>query len=133
MSNRINNLNKMTRITKTNFKKAMDGSGGILAHIAKKLGVGRSAVTQYVQRHKDVQELLKEEEESINDLAESKLIQKINEGNTKMIKFRLVTKARNRGYIEKQEVEYTGEIRPTTIKIIKDEKRDNFETDTEAV
>jgi predicted transcriptional regulator len=103
----------MARITKTNFKKAMEGSAGILANIARKLNVSRSAVTQFVQNNPDIQEMLKEEEESINDLAEAKLIQKLNEADIHAIKFRLTTKAKNRGYIEKQEIDLN--LTPVTV------------------
>jgi hypothetical protein len=94
----------MVKITKTKFKKAMEGSAGILANIAKRLNVTRGAITLFVQRHKDIQELLDQEDESINDLAEAKLIQKLNDGDMKAIRFRLQTKAKNRGYVERQEV-----------------------------
>ena len=99
----------MAKINKTKFKKAMEGSGGILANIARKLNVSRSAVTQFVQKHEDIRDLLIQEDENINDLAEAKLITKLNEGDMQAIKFRLITKAKSRGYVERQEVEHSGE------------------------
>jgi predicted transcriptional regulator len=94
----------MAKITKMNFKNAVVGSAGILSNIAKRLNVTRSAVTQYVARNPDVLELLKEEDEGINDLAEVKLINKINDGDMRAIRFRLRTKAKHRGYIETQNI-----------------------------
>jgi predicted transcriptional regulator len=100
----------MARITKANFKKALKGSGGIYSHVARKLGVSRQAVSQYIQKNPELMELIQQEEESINDLAESKLITKLNEGDNQMIKFRLTTKAKDRGYVERQEIVNSGNL-----------------------
>ena len=99
----------MAKINKKNFIKAMEGSGGILANIARKLGVTRQAVSVFVQKNEDIQELLAQEEENINDLAEAKLVTKLNEGDMQAIKFRLTTKAKHRGYVERQEIDHSGE------------------------
>jgi predicted transcriptional regulator len=100
----------MARITKGNFKKALKGSGGIYSHIARKLGVTRSAITHYINKNPELREEINQEEESINDLAESKLITKLNEGDNQMIKFRLTTKAKDRGYVERQEIVNSGNL-----------------------
>ena len=99
----------MAKINKKKFVKAMEGSGGILANIARKLNVSRSAVTQFVQNHEDIRDLLAQEDENINDLAEAKLITKLNEGDMQAIKFRLTTKGKYRGYVERQELEHIGD------------------------
>ena len=100
----------MAKINKTKFKKAMEGSGGILANIARKLNVTRQAVSQFVQKHEDIRDLLAQEDENINDLAEAKLVTKLNEGDMTAIKFRLTTKGKNRGYVERQEIQNSGNI-----------------------
>jgi AcrR family transcriptional regulator len=99
----------MTKLNKRNVKKAIPGSAGILAHIAKRLNVSRATICLFVKKHADIRELLQEESERINDIAEAKLIQKIEEGDNHMIKFRLMTKAKDRGYFERQEVEHSGQ------------------------
>jgi predicted transcriptional regulator len=106
-------MTKMARINKKKFITAMVGSGGILANIARKLDVSRQAVSHFVQKNKDIQDLLAEEDEQINDLAEAKLITKLNEGDMQAIKFRLTTKAKHRGYIERSEINYSGETTTT--------------------
>jgi hypothetical protein len=53
---------------------------------------------------KAVKEAVKQSHENGLDLAESKLIEKINGGETTPILFYLKTKGRNRGYIERNEL-----------------------------
>lgn len=53
---------------------------------------------------KAVKEAVKQSHENGLDLAESKLIEKINGGETTPILFYLRTKGRNRGYIERNEL-----------------------------
>src|SRR6056297_93961 len=117
----------MARITKGNFKKALKGSGGIYSHVARKLGVSRSAVTQYINKNPELRELIQEEEESINDLAESKLISKLNEGDNQMIKFRLTTKAKDRGYVERSEIVNSGNLSLNHTNLTKEEKEELLE------
>ena len=59
-------------------------------------------------------------QESMTDLAESKLMQNIGKGKEASIFFYLKCKAKKRGYIERQEIEQVGEgaTRPTIINVI---------------
>ena len=50
-----------------------------------------------------MQVYLDEEHENMNDLAENKLYTKIDSGDFQAIKFRLSTKAKDRGYVERVE------------------------------
>ena len=93
----------MATINKSKFIRACKGSGGLRATVAKKLDVERSTVTRYLQRYPEMQVYLDEEHEKINDLAENELYKKITGGNFAAIKFRLGTKAKDRGYVERVE------------------------------
>lgn len=94
----------MVKITKKGMMEAIPGSAGILANIARKIGCDRSAVHAYVKKNPEFKELIRQEDEQVNDLAEAKLITKLNEGDMNAIKFRLMTKAKDRGYVERREV-----------------------------
>jgi predicted transcriptional regulator len=94
----------MTRITRDNFEKAVINTGGVKSSIAKRLKVSRSAITKYCDRNPWTEEVLNEEIEAINDLAENKLFELIVDKDYKAIKLRLTTKARDRGYVERQEI-----------------------------
>jgi len=84
----------MTRITRDNFEKAVINTGGVKSSIAKRLKVSRSAITKYCDRNPWTEEVLNEEIEAINDLAENKLFELIVDKDYKAIKLRLTTKAR---------------------------------------
>ena len=71
------------------------------------LAVNISRQTFYRMKEEDAifkQELL-DAEEAIIDNVETKLLSKINEGDTTSMIFFLKTKGKSRGYIERQEVE----------------------------
>ncbi|MBT7350802.1 hypothetical protein HN803_08570 [candidate division WWE3 bacterium] len=69
--------------------------------------IGISRQTFYKARKDDsnFRQELKDVEESIIDNVESKLLSKINDGDTTCMIFFLKTKGKDRGYIERQEVE----------------------------
>ena len=108
---------------------AIKGSGGIKATIANRLGVSRWTVDNYLARWKKVNDAYEEERESITDLAETKLIKEINDGNFPAIKFYLSTKGRDRGYVERQEQHIEANISGGLV--ILPPKENGHNTDTE--
>ncbi len=93
----------MTKIIrKSELKKAIEGSGGYISNIARRLNVDWHTAKKYIDRHK-LNGLLKIEDEKLNDIAEMKLVDKIKAGDTTAIIFRLKTKARDRGYVEQRD------------------------------
>jgi len=98
----------MAKISVNKFKAALPKSGGVRAVIAKTLGVDRSAVTLYLQRHPELLPLLEEQSDVIDDMAEYRLFEKIVAGDLNAIKFRLSTKGKNRGYVTKEEEDFQG-------------------------
>lgn len=87
------------KITEEKFKSAVKDSGGIITLIAQRLGVTRKALYEYIEK-KEFQSLINDEKESILDLAESKLLNKLNKDVDWAIKFILTTRGKHRGYIE---------------------------------
>ncbi len=99
----------MTKINLEKFKKALENTRGIKSLIARRLGVSRKAVYDYLNRVQKARELYEEEAQKTQDLAESKLNQKIKEGSIKAIKIALLKhkRGRERGYGYKQEIEHS--------------------------
>ena len=98
----------MTKITDKMMLKAIPNSGGILSHIAKKCGVSRVNLYNFLERNPKYREIIEQERESIIDMAESSLFLQAKEKQPWATKFILATIGKKRGYVEKQEMEYSG-------------------------
>lgn len=77
---------------------------GMIYIAAERLGCSAQTIKNYGARYISVREAMEQEDEQVNDVAELKLIQAIHEGEAWAVKYRLSTKGRSRGYIERQEV-----------------------------
>jgi transposase len=108
----------MVKITKQKFKDAVEGTGGILTHIAKNLGVSRKAVYDYMERFPETILLKDQEEEKILDMAEASLFQQTRNGEQWATKYLLATKGKKRGYIESREVKNETTLKGDGIKFI---------------
>ncbi|MEK0335833.1 MAG: hypothetical protein QQN41_00150 [Nitrosopumilus sp.] len=101
----------MARINKKRFKHACKGSGGVQTVIAKSIGVGRSAISEYLKKHPDMRKFVDEEGEQIIDVGEHHIDKEIVAGNTDVIQWALINrkKGKARGYGPRQEIEQIGE------------------------
>lgn len=110
-------------ITINKFKKAVEGTGGIMLSIANNLSVSRTAVYDFCNKYPEMMKLRRDEEEKIIDIAENGLFTKCKDKDPWALKYILSTKGKKRGYIEKTEqaIEHSGE----QIKIIIEEKEIN--------
>lgn len=108
----------MTRDTTSTIQQvihAIRGSGGIKTTIANRLGVSRWTVDNYLNRWATARKAYLEEVETIGDLAETEMIKLIRDGYWPSIQFYLKTQAKSRGYVERQEIEQSGDV---TIKVV---------------
>jgi hypothetical protein len=98
-------------------KKAIPGSAGVISVVAQKCQVTRQSMHRYFHKpkNKDLLELLEHERESLVDLAENKMATLINSGEFQPIKFLLSTRGRNRGYVQRQEVDISGKLKTHNI------------------
>src|SRR3990167_6226197 len=127
------------KIKTARFLKHVKDSGGILTIIAKRMGVDRSSLWEWLQKNPSMWEYVYTEREQIVDIAESKLIGKLNDSQDWAIKFVLgsTNRGKRRGYNEGPNVVVnTGENTGPTYKFVierPDDNRDAVETNTEAV
>ena len=128
----------MTKLSIKKFKLAVIGSRGIQNEIAKRCGVERSTITNYLTKRPELRILIEQEREKMIDIAEDELDKLIKCGSFKAIQLLLKTKGKNRGYVEKQEIEHSGGIEPITIsfqlpenveKFIKDQNNKSSDDD----
>jgi hypothetical protein len=84
--------------------EAIRESRGFVSTISKRLGCERTYVYRLIEKYPTAKEALENEREGNKDFAEGKLMQQIDAGNITAIIFYLKTQAKNRGYVEKQEI-----------------------------
>lgn len=94
-----------TRYAKVPFEtvaKAYEKSAGNLSLCAKAVGIDRRTLDRWRKKYPELDSMMRDAEESLIDLTESRLMQAINDGNLTAIIFYLKTKGKSRGYIEGQ-------------------------------
>ncbi len=92
------------RYNKRTVLQAIEGSGGIVSAVAKRLGCGWITAQRYIQRWPETQEAFQSERERILDLAETTLYRAIQEGDAQAAKWLLSRLGRHRGYGDHVEV-----------------------------
>jgi hypothetical protein len=83
---------------------ACEGTGGIMTLVATKLGCDRTTIWRYAKRYPTVRQALRQADEAMTDVAEAKAGKLIKAEYWPAIKYRLQTKGKDRGYIERTEV-----------------------------
>lgn len=95
-------------ITVAQAIEAIDGSGGYVSVIARRLGCSQRNVYKLRNKHASIEEALEEERAKQLDFAEGKLQEQIKSGNTTAIIFYLKTQGKDRGYVERVEQRHAG-------------------------
>jgi len=111
----------MAKVTRKQVLTAIEGSGGIILQIARKLNIDWHTAEKYIQTWESTRQAYRNEKEKILDLSESVVIQDIKNEVVGTAKWYLTRKGKERGYAERREL--TGEdgepIQITGINIIK--------------
>ena len=106
-----NNTNKdsnRTKRTKSNKKRFLEILKDKDCHISKACegaNIGRRTYYEWIEKDKDFKDECDSVQESLIDLAENHLLQKIKKGDITAIIFYLKTKGKKRGYDEKHQIE----------------------------
>lgn len=96
---------KQVQLTIEQYEDALRKAGGFISYAAKSLNVSPSAVTQRVKANEHLQQVLREVKDSYLDLSEAALLKKIKAGDLGAICFYLKCQGKDRGYVEKQQIE----------------------------
>ena len=102
----------MARTNKIQQKKkalleALEKTLGVVTSACKLVGVDRTTFYKYLKEDEDFARQVKELENVSLDFVESKLFKQIENENVAATIFYLKTKGKNRGYIEKQQIEHS--------------------------
>ena len=108
------------KYSKQQMIDALAESMGMISPAARKLGCSRTTIRRYLAEYPEIAEAIEDANEEVNDIAELKLLDAIKRGEAWAICFRLKTKAKNRGYVEKAELTGTNGA-PIKIKLVYDE------------
>lgn len=101
----------MTKLSRKKVEEALKNSFGVFSVIAQRCKVERSTITDFFHKHPDLRAKAEAERDKIVDIAEIKLNQKLNEGDSTLIWKVLSTKGKNRGYEErKEQINITNEV-----------------------
>ncbi len=101
MSGQITQVKKRNGFTAQQCIEAVKDSGGFMTTIANQLGCTRSYVYQLEKKYVTFAQAIEDEHERQKDRTEHKLFEAIEDGNMTGIIFYLKTQAKDRGYIEK--------------------------------
>ena len=107
---RTRKVTPQRRLTSNLLKKGIENSFGNVTTIAKNVGCERKTIYAWLDKSRDLQIQFDLEREKIIDLAENKLVENLNHGETSSIHFVLKTLGRNKGYYEKQEIQETNSL-----------------------
>lgn len=95
---------------------------GVITHACKIAEISRETHYRWLREDENYKQWIEEIPELTLDFAENALYKLINSGNVAATIFYLKTKGKHRGYIEKQEVEYSGNPFEISVNIPKEVK-----------
>ena len=114
---------KTPRISDETLIELIGKYKGFVTAVCKAANMSRQNFYKRMHKSIEIQDALSNAREEIIDMAESKLIRLIEDLNPQAIMFALKTIGRDRGYIEKQEIDQTQKV----INIIEVPKLDAYE------
>jgi len=96
---------KSTNIKKKQFLEVFEKKAANITLTCKAIQIDRKTYYNWYNNDEEFRQKVDEVRESLIDFTESKLMELIQEGNVVAILFFLKTIGKNRGYVEKQEIE----------------------------
>jgi len=99
------------RISRQRIATAIPGSGGVISMIARRTGYSWHAVRDVIDADAELLQMLRDEHEAVDDMAEATLIGKIRDGDESVARWWL---ARRRRQIFGESVDVTSGGNPLT-------------------
>lgn len=101
-------------LTKKAFLDAYAKTFGNKTQSCKAVDISRQTLYNWLQNDPEFKAQIEniEPDELLLDFVESKMVQKINDGDTAVLIFVAKTKGKKRGYVERQEIEQTNNLPP---------------------
>jgi len=96
---------------------ALEQSLGVVTTACKNTDIPRSTFYSWMNDDEEFAKQVMSIQDITLDFAESQLFKQIRDNNTAATIFYLKTKGRNRGYVERQEVQHSGEIKEVVVNV----------------
>jgi predicted DNA-binding transcriptional regulator AlpA len=109
------NKNNKIQHTKKALLEALEKSLGVVTTACKQVGIDRTTFYRYYKEDLEFKKQVDVRSNVAIDFAESQLFKQIQSGNPTSTIFYLKTKAKKRGYVERQEIEMGGDIKSEII------------------
>jgi hypothetical protein len=110
--------------TKNALIESLKQTLGVVTSACKIVGVDRTTFYKYLNEDELFALQVKDIQDIAIDFAESKLYEQIKDNNTTATIFYLKTKGKSRGYVERQEIEHSGEIKEVIVNVNRNEIKD---------
>lgn len=104
-----------TRLQKAELIKAIEGSSGIIATIAKRCNCSWHTAQNAIFTIPEAKTVYLDEVEKVLDFAENTILKSIIDGDVKTAKWYLMNKGKKRGYGENPEIENENNDEVTTL------------------
>tara|TARA_R110000787_G_scaffold30512_1_gene81819 strand:+ start:718 stop:1068 length:351 start_codon:yes stop_codon:yes gene_type:complete len=102
-------MNKSRHIKKESLLKSLEQSLGVVTEACKQADIPRSTYYKWLKEDENFAREVRDIENVALDFAETQLHSQIAENSTTATIFYLKTKGKKRGYIERQEIETSGD------------------------
>lgn len=100
-------MNK-TELHKKAVIEALEKTLGVVTTACKQVGIGRTQFYEWLKTDEEFRKQVEDIQNVALDYAESQLHKQIGDGSTAATIFYLKTKGKNRGYVERQEIQHEG-------------------------
>lgn len=105
----------MPRYTDKQIQDALKQTKGMVYLASRQLGCSHHTIKARIAKSVKLQEIVEAEGGSVIDTAELKLYQLILDGDLGAVKYMLSTRGKDRGYIERHQLEHSGKIDVTKL------------------
>ena len=125
-------MSDRSQYTAQDFIAAIAGSAGIVSTIAKRVGCDWHTARKYIDTRPTIMAAYEDECNKVLDLAETVVIESLQQKDEQMAKWYLTMKGRERGYAQTQRNEVTGaDGEPLRIEYINDWRANADDNSTE--
>ena len=103
--------------------QSLEKNLGVVTTACRQVGISRTTFYDYYKKDSKFKKEVDDLSNVAKDFVESKLFEQINDNNPTSTIFYLKTKAKDRGYIERQEIQHSGGIESKLIEWKPSEKK----------